>query len=118
MTRKSSGRNRRGISLSVDNDLADKLQGLDSRERSDIVNALFEDHLNDYIANYRSGNQSKAMNSNENNEEQLRRIIREEFTRLSNNVVPTSEELHKETSLEPTEKDTGMMDEFLKMRKK
>jgi hypothetical protein len=113
--RKSTGRNRRGISLSIDNDLADRLQELKSRERSNIVNAIFRDHLDLYI-----GKQTGRMLEGPQvaiDERQLRQLIREEFNRIGVSpgaAVPL-------TGIGPpgdANNDTGLIDGFLGMRDK
>jgi hypothetical protein len=118
MARKSTGRNRRGISLSIDNDIADRLQELNSRERADIVNAIFRDHLDDYIGK-QTGNKDKALEVAKAllDEGQLRQIIREEFTRIG--VSPGAERSPADDDrLDDSGGDTGLMDDFLGMRRK
>jgi hypothetical protein len=117
MARKLTGRNRRGISLSIDNDLADRLQELNSRERSDIVNAIFRDHLDDYIGERTGKGKALEIARAILNEGQLRQIIREEFDRIgvSPGAAPQANEIGQPGD---SGGDTGLIDGFLGMRKK
>jgi hypothetical protein len=113
--RKSTGRNRRGISLSIDNDLADRLQELNSRERSDIVNAIFREHLDLYIG--KQPKKSVETTQVAIDDRQLRQLIREEFNLLgvSHGAVPTINEIDQPVD---SNVDTGLIDGFLDMRDK
>jgi hypothetical protein len=113
--RKSTGRNRRGISLSIDNDLADRLQELNSRERSDIVNAIFREHLDVYIGKHPKRSTAAAQVAIA--EGQLRQLIRDEFNRLgvSAGAAPPINEIDPPMD---SNVDTGLIDGFLGMRDK
>ena len=82
MVRKQTGRKRIGVSLSLDINIAERLQELSMRERSDIVNNIFKDHLEDYIA-------GKGGISQQMDEQKIRSIIQAELSRRagSNNTM-------------------------------
>lgn len=114
MGRKQTGRNRRGVSLSIDIDLADQLQGLSSRERAKIINALLRDNLANYIAGNRIDQSAGQVSMDE---QWFRYIIRDEFNRLQISAV-VEQSLANFASVDPVPEDTGLMDGFIGMRKK
>jgi hypothetical protein len=113
--RKSTGRNRRGISLSIDNDLADRLQELNSRERSDIVNVIFREHLDVYIGK-QSGNSIQSAQV-AIDERQLRQLIREEVNRIGV-TAGAARPINEIDQPVDSNVDTGLIDGFLGMRDK
>ncbi len=109
MTRKSTGRNRKGVSLSLDNDLADWLASMGSRERNDLMNIVIRNAMEKHIV----GNEEP---SPVNNEERLRQIIREELSLLSLKATEKPPELR---IVNPDdERANSLIDGFLGMRDK